>query len=97
MLMPEATVNEECDAAAGKDEVGRARQIMSMETKPQACRVCGPSHYQLRLRIDLTNTAHVSATLGGRQVVAQSFLDKPVVSERVIGFLATKIRFFHGC
>jgi hypothetical protein len=77
VLVPEAAVHEQRDPTAGKDQIRRSWQVMSMKPEPQAHRVSRATHSKLRLGVDLSDAPHMRASLGAREMIAQAASSLP--------------------
>src|SRR5262245_5428095 len=62
MLMPEASMHEDCDPVAWKHDVGASRQITPMKPKPVSEPMKRAAHGQLRQRVPLAYAGHHRAT-----------------------------------
>jgi hypothetical protein len=63
MTVPEAAMDEDHGGMARKDDIRTARQVSAVKSESQSRGVQALPHLQLRLRIDLPDTGHVSAAL----------------------------------
>lgn len=61
--MPEATMDENRFSRRRKDDVGRAWQVTTMETKSAAHRVQQSPNHNLGLRVAWTDTRHESGAI----------------------------------
>jgi len=62
--MPETTMDEDSGVVFGKNEVGPAREIPPVQTKPETTAVQKPADQDLRLRILGPYSGHHPASLG---------------------------------
>lgn len=70
--MPEAAVHEYHDFATGHNQIGSPRQIPSVEPVSQTeCMSSSPDN-QFRLRVLLTDAAHVFASLSSADLIHAS-------------------------
>lgn len=65
MLMPEASVDEDCSAVARKNNVRIARQVSAVKAKAVTKPVEQPPNYHLWLSVHLSDPRHPVARLAG--------------------------------
>jgi hypothetical protein len=63
MLVPETSVNENNSFVLGQYYIGTAREILSMETKPQPHRVQFSSNHELWIGVTTFDRSHVLTSL----------------------------------
>lgn len=75
--MPKASVHQNGLSKAWKHEVGLARQILPMQSKPVSEPVRRPPYGELRRRVLLPHLSHESRAVGARQSIRhRSVLDQ---------------------
>ena len=58
MAVPEAAMNKDGDFVSFEDQVGRARQVLAVETEAQSHAVGSPAHRDLGCSIARANARH---------------------------------------